>query len=267
MPIADHSNQAMTSFLEVAIAAARQAGAVVRDGYGRAAQITHKGAIDLVTDTDQRSEAAILGTLRQAFPSHAIRAEESGRSAGDDYEWLVDPLDGTTNFAHKFPVFSISLALTHQGRLIMGVVYDPLRDDLFTAEAGQGARRNGSPIRVSATATLDQSLLSTGFPYDVATNPNNNLAEYTRFALLTQGVRRTGSAALDCSWLAAGQLDGFWELRLKPYDVGAGALIAREAGGRVTTYSGDEDFLGKDTIVVSNGLLHEAMLRVLNSDK
>jgi myo-inositol-1(or 4)-monophosphatase len=253
----------MTKYLEVAIKAARQAGAIVREGYGEAVHVTHKGAIDLVTETDKRSEAAILATLRGAFPGHAINSEESGRAAGDEYEWLVDPLDGTTNFAHKFPVFSTSIALTFQRRLIVGVVYDPLRDELFSAEAGQGARLNGAPIHVSDTSALGLALLSTGFPYDVRTNSNNNLAEFTRFQLAAQGVRRTGSAALDCSWVAAGHLDGFWELRLNPWDVGAGALIAREAGGRVSTYSGDEDFLGKDSIVASNGVLHEDMLNVL----
>lgn len=253
----------MTNYLDIATAAARQGGAIVRAGYSQAVQITHKGAIDLVTDVDQRSEAAILGMLRAAFPGHAIHAEESGQAAGDDYEWLVDPLDGTTNFAHKFPVFSISIALSYRRQLILGVVYDPLRDELFAAEAGQGARLNGVPIHVSATAALDQALLATGFPYDMRTNPDNNLAEFARFQRLVQGVRRAGSAALDTSWVAAGRLDGFWELRLKPYDIGAGALIAREAGGRVTTYSGDAEFLGQDSIVVSNGRLHEEILKVL----
>jgi myo-inositol-1(or 4)-monophosphatase len=253
----------MSNYLRVATTAARQAGALVREGYGQAVHITHKGAIDLVTETDKRSEALILAAVREAFPGQAINAEESGRAAGDDYEWLVDPLDGTTNFAHKFPVFSVSIALTFRRQLLMGVVYDPLRDELFAAEAGQGARLNDTPIRVSATGALDQTLLATGFPYDVRTNPNNNLAEFERFARLAQGVRRTGSAALDCSWVAAGRLDGFWELRLNPWDIGAGALIVREAGGRVTTYSGDEDFLGKDSMVASNGALHAEMLRVL----
>ena len=254
----------MSQYLDVAIAAARQAGAVVRDGYGRAVQITHKGAIDLVTDTDKRSETVILGLLRAAFPGHAIDSEESGQAAGNEFQWLVDPLDGTTNFAHKFPIFSVSIALTQNGRLIAGVVYDPIRDELFTAELGQGARLNGAALHVSATAALDAALLSTGFPYDVRTNPSNNLAEFERFQKSAQGVRRTGSAALDCSWVAAGRLDGFWELRLNPWDVGAGALIAREAGGRVTTYSGDEDFLGKASIVTSNGLIHAEMLALLN---
>jgi myo-inositol-1(or 4)-monophosphatase len=254
----------MSNYLDIASTVARQAGAIVREGYSQAVTITHKGALDLVTETDKRSEALILGSLRDAFPGHAVNAEESGRAAGDEYEWLVDPLDGTTNFAHKFPVFSISIALTFRRRLNMGVVYDPLRDELFAAEAGQGARLNDAPIRVSATAALDQALLSTGFPYDVRTNPNNNLAEFARFELLAQGVRRAGSAALDCSWLAAGRLDGYWELRLNPWDIGAGALIVREAGGRVTTYSGDEDFLGKESVVASNGRLHEEMMKVLS---
>ena len=161
----------MTQYLEVAAAVARQAGAIVREGYGQAVTITHKGAIDLVTEFDKRSEAVILAQLRAAFPEHAVNSEESGRAAGDAFEWLVDPLDGTTNFAHKFPVFSVSIALTHHGRLIAGVVYDPLRDELFTAEAGQGARLNGAPIQVSEIGALGQALLSTGFPYDVRTNP------------------------------------------------------------------------------------------------
>jgi myo-inositol-1(or 4)-monophosphatase len=253
----------MPDYLEVAIAAARQAGAIVREGYGQALQITHKGAIDLVTEYDRRSETVILGALRAAFPSHGISAEESGHAAGDEHEWLVDPLDGTTNFAHGFPVFSISLALTHRRQLVLGVVYDPLRDELFTAQAGQGASLNGAPLKVSGIAELGQALLSTGFPYDVRTNPHNNLAEFTRFQMQAQGIRRTGSAALDCGWVAAGRLDGFWEFRLNPWDVGAGALLVREAGGQVTTREGDADFLGRPSVVASNGFIHQQMLDVL----
>jgi myo-inositol-1(or 4)-monophosphatase len=175
----------------------------------------------------------------------------------------VDPLDGTTNYAHAFPVFAVSLALTHRGRLVMGVVFDPLRDEVYAAEAGQGAALNGEPIKVSSEARLDRALLATGFPYDVRTHPHNNLAEFVRFQLRAQGVRRAGSAALDCAWVAAGRLDGYWEFRVQPWDVGAGGLIVREAGGRVTTAGGDEAFLGRDSIVASNGHLHEQMLRVL----
>lgn len=253
----------MPDYLQVATAAARQAGAIVRAGYGQTLQITHKGAIDLVTEYDRRSEALILSALREAFPSHAINAEESGHAAGDEHEWLVDPLDGTTNFAHGFPVFSVSLALTHRRRLVLGVVYDPLRDELFAAKAGQGASLNGTPLKVSGTAQLGQALVSTGFPYDVRTNPHNNLAEFNRFQMRAQGVRRTGSAALDCAWVAAGRLDGFWEFRLNPWDIGGGALLVREAGGQVTTREGDADFLGRASVVASNGLIHQEMLEVL----
>jgi myo-inositol-1(or 4)-monophosphatase len=255
----------MSELLPVIERIARAAGAIVREGYGRAAHIEHKGAIDLVTEFDRRSEELILRELRAAFPGHAVHAEESGRSgAASEYEWLIDPLDGTTNFAHGFPVFAVSLALTHNGRLRAGVVYDPLRDELFAAEAGRGATLNGQPLRVSPQRDLSRALLATGFPYDVRTNPHNNFAEFVRLHLRVQAVRRAGSAALDCAWVAAGRLDGYWEFRVKPWDVGAGALVAREAGGRVTTVEGNENFLGRDSIVVSNGQLHEAMLALLN---
>ncbi len=253
----------MPEFLQVAERAAREAGALVREGYGQALTVDFKGAIDLVTDYDRRSEALILDHLRAAFPGHALLAEESGPAAGSDYEWLVDPLDGTTNFAHAFPVFAVSVALAFRRQLVAGVVYDPLRDELFAAEAGQGATLNGGRLKVSATARLDQALLSTGFPYDVRTNPHNNVGEFTRFLLRAQAIRRAGSAALDCAWVAAGRADGYWEYRMKPWDVGAGALVVREAGGRVTTAEGDDAFLGQPSIVASNGLIHAAMLEVL----
>src|SRR5574341_94493 len=254
----------MSEWITMAERLAREAGAVLREGYGSAKTIEHKGAIDLVTEFDRRSEALIVSALRRAFPEHAIRAEEgSGRSSAGEYEWLVDPLDGTTNFAHGFPVFAVSLALTRRGQLVAGVVYDPLRDELFAAEAGRGATLNGSPVKVSTQMELTNSLLATGFPYDVRTNSRNNFAQFGQFQLRAQGVRRAGSAALDCAWVAAGWLDGYWEFRMNPWDIGAGALLVREAGGRVTTAEGDENFLGRDSIVVSNGPIHAQMLRVL----
>ncbi|MCC6191480.1 MAG: inositol monophosphatase [Anaerolineales bacterium] len=256
----------MPDYLTLAIVAAREAGALLREGFGQATRVEHKGAIDLVTDYDRQAEALILARLRAAFPEHAINAEESGRTAGSAREWLVDPLDGTTNFAHGFPQFAVSLALTEHGRLTVGVVYDPLRDELFAARSGQGATLNGAAIRVSAVRSLDQALLTTGFPYDIRTNPRNNLAEFTRFQLRCQAVRRPGAAALDCAWVAAGRADGYWELRVSPWDVAAGALIAREAGGRVTSPAGGDDFLGQDAIVVSNGLIHAEMLAVLRDE-
>jgi myo-inositol-1(or 4)-monophosphatase len=172
-------------------------------------------------------------------------------------------LDGTTNFAHGVPLFAVSLALTHRGQLVVGVVYDPMRDELYAAEAGQGATLNGQRIAVSTQTDLGRALLVTGFPYDIRTNPRNNLAQFGQFQLRARAVRRIGSAALDCVWLAAGRFDGYWELHINPWDIAAGALIAREAGGRVTTVAGEENFLGRGSILLANGGLHEAMLSVL----
>jgi myo-inositol-1(or 4)-monophosphatase len=257
----------MPPYLPTAERLARAAGAILREGYRAEKTIGHKGEIDLVTEFDLRSEAHLVRVLREAFPDHAIRAEEGGGNASaSGYEWLVDPLDGTTNFAHGFPFFAVSLALTRRGELIVGAVYDPLRDELFSAESGRGAALNSQPIRVSTQAALDRALLATGFPYDVRTNPHNNFAQFMRFQLRAQAVRRPGAAALDCCYVAAGRLDGYWEYRMNPWDVGAGALIAREAGGRVTTAEGDDDFLGRDSIVVSNGHIHAQMLRVLQEE-
>jgi len=254
----------MSDFLFTAEKIAREAGALLRHGYGHVEKIEHKGVVDLVTEFDRQSEALIVESLRRAFPTHAIRAEEGGgKTAESEYEWLVDPVDGTTNFAHGFPVFAVSLALTQHGRPIAGIVYDPLRDELFAAETGHGATLNGAPIHVSAGADLSQSLLATGFPYDVRTNPRNNFAQFQQFSLRSQAVRRAGAAALDCVWVAAGRLEGYWEFRVKPWDVGAGALIVREAGGRATTIDGDENFLSDDSILASNGRIHDQMLRVL----
>jgi myo-inositol-1(or 4)-monophosphatase len=254
----------MPNFLSFAESLAREAGALLREGHGKAANIEYKGVIDLVTEYDRLSEELILSRLRAEFPTHRIYAEESGASGQEgDYEWLVDPIDGTVNFAHGLPIFAVSLALTHRRQLVMGVVYDPLRDELFAAEAGQGATLNGQRLRVSAERELGRSLLATGFPYDVRTNPQNNFAEFMAFYRRSQAVRRAGSAALDCCYVACGRFEGYWEYKVKPYDIGAAALLVREAGGRVTTAEGDENFLGAPSIVASNGHIHEQMLRVL----
>jgi myo-inositol-1(or 4)-monophosphatase len=243
---------------------ARQAGAILREGYGKAHHVQQKGVIDLVTEFDRRSEDLILSFLQREFPEHAILAEESGANQTiSEYQWVVDPLDGTTNFAHGIPFFSVTLALLRKNTPILGVAYDPLRDEMFSAEAGGGATLNDNPIHVSSEADLDKAVMSTGFPYDLRTNPRNNFAQFVQFQSHTQAVRHLGSASLDCAWTAMGRLDGYWEFGVKPWDVGAGGLIVREAGGCVTSVDGEEDFLSGDTILVSNNLLHEQMLRVL----
>ncbi len=254
----------MSTRLDKTIEIARQAGKILLEGYGRAKQIEYKGTINLVTEFDHRVDALILAALRQAFPGEAILSEESGLdTTSSDYVWIIDPLDGTTNFAHSFPAFSVSIGLTFQDQPLLGVVYDPLRDELYAAEAGQGATLNGEPLRVSTETNLDRALLATGFPYDLRTNPHNNFEQFIQFYKRVQGVRHAGSAALDCVWVAAGRLEGFWEFDLSPWDVAAGGLIVREAGGRVTNDAGDENFLKHRSLVVSNGYLHEQMLQVL----
>jgi myo-inositol-1(or 4)-monophosphatase len=243
---------------------ARQAGAVLMSGYGNVRHVQQKGAIDLVTEFDKRSEELILSFIQKEFPDHAILAEESGHNeAVSEYQWVIDPLDGTTNFAHGIPIFSVSIGLLKNNAPILGVVYDPIRNETFSAEAGRGATLNNQPIHVSSRTDLGQAVISTGFPYDLRTNPQNNFTQFVQFQLRTQSVRHLASAAIDCSWTAMGRLDGYWEFGVKPWDIGAGALIVREAGGRVTSTGGDENFLSTDSILASNGLLHEQMLRVL----
>jgi myo-inositol-1(or 4)-monophosphatase len=255
----------MSDILKTAEAIVRQAGAVIKEGYGNVRHIQQKGAIDLVTEFDMRSEEIVIAAIQREFPEHAILAEESGLNATvSDYQWVIDPLDGTTNFAHGIPIFAVTIALLKNNSPIVGVVYDPLRDETFTAEVGQGTFLNNRPIHVSSQADLGHAVVSTGFPYDIRTNPRNNLAQFVQFQLRAQAVRQLGSSALDCAWTATGRLDGFWEFGAKPWDVGAGALIVREAGGQVTSVDGGEDFLSNETILVSNGLLHEQMLLVLS---
>ena len=256
----------MSDILPMVESIARQAGAILMGGYGHVRHIQQKGVIDLVTEFDKRSEGLILSFLQQEFPDHSILAEESGRNETiSEYLWMIDPLDGTTNFAHGIPIFSVSIGLLKNNVPLVGVVYDPFRDEMFSAELGHGATLNNEPIQVSSRADLGQAVISTGFPYDVRTNPRNNLAQFAQFQLRTQAVRHLGSAALDCTWTAMGRLDGYWEFGVQPWDIGAGALIVLEAGGRVTFVDGDEGFLSTTSILVSNGLLHEQMLNVLSA--
>lgn len=255
----------MSDLLAVVEEIAHQAGSLLAEGYGNARHIHQKGPIDLVTEFDARAEELIISSLQRLFPGYAILAEESGRISTDsEYEWVIDPLDGTTNFAHGIPVFAVSIALLRGNVPVLGVAYDPLRREMFSAEAGRGATLNRQSLHVSSQRDLGGAVLSTGFPYDVHTNPCNNFAEFARFTSLAHSIRHLGSAALDCAWTAAGRLDGYWEIGVKPWDIAAGMLIVREAGGRVTTAHGQEDILSGDSIVTSNGLLHEQMLQVLS---
>lgn len=254
----------LDQYRSVAVAVATRAGKLLLEEQGKIRQVTKKGEVDLVTEMDWRAETLIAEALRSAFPDHSILAEEGTRVEGPaPYRWLIDPLDGTTNYAHGFPVFCVAIALTREGVPVLGVAYDPSRDELFVAEQGRGASLNGDPIHVSDSASLNESLLATGFPHDIRENPRNNLAEYAAFSLRCRGVRRLGSAVLDLCYVAAGRLDGFWELRLGPWDVAAGALMVEEAGGRITDLEGGPFSIDKQQIVASNGRFHEEMVELL----
>jgi myo-inositol-1(or 4)-monophosphatase len=249
----------------VAVEAARAAGRLLRSELDGVRRIATKGSpIDLVTEMDGRSEALVVEALRQAFPGDAILGEEAGARPGHSgRRWIVDPLDGTTNYAHGLPVFGVSIGLEANGRVVLGVVYDPSRDELFEAERGQGATLNGQRIRVSPEGELGRSLLATGFPYDIRDTTDNNLTEYGAFAVRARAIRRMGAAVIDLAYVAAGRFDGFWELQLGPWDVAAGSLLVEEAGGRVTDLTGGPLDLDRPKVVASNGAIHEAMLALL----
>lgn len=254
--------------LEFAVRIAREAGRLLLDGFGKKQQITHKGRIDLVTAADLAAEQLIKERISAQFPEHQILAEETGLSerAGErpEYRWIVDPLDGTTNFAHGYPCFAVSIAAERAGEIVCGVVFDPVHDELYTAERGAGAHLNGSRIEVSETAGLSQAMLCTGFPYDVKTNPSNNLDHFKNFVTRAQAVRRDGSAALDLCYTACGRFDGFWELGLKSWDTAAGALVLIEAGGRITGFDGSPFSVYRQHVCASNGRIHEEMVEVLS---
>ena len=250
--------------LNFAIRVARDAGALLRDRLGTRIDISHKGSINLVTDVDLASEKLIREAISTYHPRHEILAEEGGLTeSNSEYRWIVDPLDGTTNYAHGYPVFCVSIALEEKGEVVLGVVYDPMRDELFAAERGAGAILNNKPILGSKIDDLTQSILSTGFPYDIKTSKLTNLDHWANFAMNAQALRRDGAAALDLCYVACGRYDGFWELNLSPWDTAAGALIVTEAGGRVTDFEGGEFSNYKPEVVASNGLIHERMIEVL----
>jgi myo-inositol-1(or 4)-monophosphatase len=254
-------------FLDIATEAALTAGAVLQGYLGKLEDaITEKGRPgDLVTAADKASEVVILEILHRHFPQHSILAEESGKLGNQDneYLWAVDPLDGTTNYAHQYPAFAVSIGLLINGVPQVGVIYDPFRDELFRAGAGLGATRNRRPIKVSETAELNKSLLVTGFAYDRRETSDNNYAEFCHLTHLTQGVRRSGSASLDLAYVACGRVDGYWERGLSPWDIAAGIILLQEAGGKVTAYDTTPLKIATGRILATNGYLHNSLSREL----
>jgi len=254
----------MQPLLNIAMRAARRAGDLIVKSLSRldSLKIDTKGRNDFVTDIDRKAEADIIATIHRSYPQHAILAEESGRSGEGEFVWIIDPLDGTTNFLHGFPTFAVSIALQHKGRLEHGVVYDPMRQEFFTASRGDGAQLEGKKIRVSGQRTLEGSLIGTGFPFRAGAHLDEYLAMLKVVMSTAAGIRRPGAAALDLAYVAAGRIDGFWEFGLSPWDTAAGTLLIQEAGGRVGTPAGSEYTLGSN-IVAGNPKVYQALLDVI----
>ncbi len=249
--------------LAVATAAAAHAASYLRTAARGTRDIRHKGVVDLVTEHDLASEALIREELRAAFPGWGLLCEEGGAEGPTDVRWIVDPLDGTTNFAHGLPLFAVAIALEVRGSVEVAVVDAPLLGVVWTATRGGGARRNGEVLAVSGTRALDQALLATGFPYDRRASPDNNLAEFATLQMRAQAVRRCGSAVLDLAWLAEGSFDGYWESKLRPWDWATGALLVAEAGGRLTDRAGAPFSHHGTTLVATNGAIHDELLAAL----
>ena len=248
----------------IGIAAAYKGAGILKTNFGRISGIRKKGAIDLVTESDTESEKVIIETIKNVFPSHGILAEESGfENEGAECIWIIDPLDGTTNFAHNLGLFAVSIAFAVKGNIAAGIVLNPVTGELFTATEGEGAQLNGLPIHVSKTATLSESLLVTGFPYDFKDIIRNIEVRFFNCLQASQGVRRLGSAALDLCFTAAGRFEGFWEENLKPWDTAAGFIIAREAGALVTDFSGNPFDVNKKEILATNSMIHQEMIKLL----
>jgi myo-inositol-1(or 4)-monophosphatase len=244
---------------------AKKAGEILQEGFGTDIHVDHKGLVDLVTDMDRRSEAYILNEILTLFPDDEIVAEESGTTEGsNNARWFVDPLDGTVNYAHQVPIYSVSIAYAIGNQVQLGVVYNPVMNECFTAERGKGAWLNDKPIHTANAEKLIDALLVTGFPYDIRTVEYNNMPEFNAMVMKSQGMRRLGSAALDCCYVANGRLDGYWEFGVKAYDVAAGGLIAEEAGAVVTTIQGSKDIVtDTKSICVANEKVHKEMMEVL----
>ena len=249
----------------IAIQAVRESGKIQKEWLRKDKKIELKGEINLVTEVDRRSEQRIVEIIKKAFPKHNILTEETpmANELPSPFRWIVDPLDGTTNYAHGYPCFCTSIALELEGKIVLGAVYDPLLDELFTAQQGNGAFLNNERISVSTTDRLTNALICTGFPYDVRESQENNLDHFNHFVMEARAIRRDGSAALDLCYVAAGRFDGFWELKLYPWDVAAGKLLVEEANGRVTDFRGDPLNIYAHQILASNGKIHPEMMRVL----
>ena len=269
----------LKNFLKIAIEAVKEAGKIQEEKFGENFKIEHKGEINLVTEVDYQCEKAIIDIIKRDYPEHEILTEEAGSVKGlppshspltkggqmeGKYKWIIDPLDGTTNYAHSYPCFCASVGLEIDGEIVAGAVYNPMIDELFTSIKGEGAYLNGNRIRVSKIGDINKSLLATGFPYDIRESKENNLNHFCNFAVRAQAIRRPGSAVLDLCYLAAGRFDGFWELKLYPWDMAASSLIVKEAGGMITDFKGGEFSIYKGEMLATNGLIHKEMIEILS---
>ncbi len=256
----------MQKYLDTAVRAALAAGTIQKERLWSEHEICFKGEINLVTDVDRDCEALIVAVIREEWPGHDILAEENEYApSGSGFRWIIDPLDGTTNYAHGFPWFCVSIALEIAGEVRLGVIYHPMMAELFTVVKGEEAFLNGKQLRVSKREPLKSCLLATGFPYDRTRDNENNFTHFENFQMAARAVRRAGAAALDLAYVAAGRLDGYWECKLKPWDVAAGQLLVTEAGGRVTNHAGEAFSVYDHRILASNGLIHGEMVEVLKS--
>jgi len=254
----------MDKIIQAAREAALKAGRMLRENIGKSIEISYKGTVDLVTNFDTQAQRVIFDHLSSCFPDHDYLAEEGlSQNKGAEFRWIIDPLDGTTNYAHQFPVFTVSIALEREGEVVLGLIYDPMREEMFSAVKGRGTFLNGEGIRVSAVDDLNKSLLATGFPYDIRASKVNNITHFNNFLTRVQGIRRCGSAAMDLCYVASGRFDGFWELKLSPWDMAAGALIVQEAGGLISDFQNGEFTIYGAEILASNGLIHQQIVEVL----
>jgi myo-inositol-1(or 4)-monophosphatase len=255
-------------FKKIAVQAVLKAGEILKKNRGRIKKVDYKGKINIVTEIDLLSEKTILEIIKKSFPDHSLLTEESKEQKTESiYKWIIDPLDGTTNYAHDFPSYCISIALEKEGKIILGVVYNPLLDELFTAEMGKGAFLNKRRIQVSSTKSLSKSFLATGFPYDIRESRVTNLDHFANFAVRSLAIRRAGSAALDLCYLAMGRFDGFWELKLSPWDTAAATLLVKESGGKVTDFEGGKYSIYGKHLLATNGKIHKQMIEVLKLGK